>query len=201
MVQPPNAGLIRDRIIKQLDRIGIPLTWNERTNTKLFKLLGESLEIQDYHLAVRILLCKSLLKLEFESIAAVNIRIAMQCLDVAPKPTEVEKDLLQRVAEQTAVIRHAREGITSWDEFRHVFATEYAHFQKRLRHLEPSLSPVEIRVSMLLAKDYSTSAITRMLAMSDKTLFNHRGVIRKKLRLSREHNLQTMLSSLLWEAD
>ncbi len=60
----------------------------------------------------------------------------------------------------------------------------------------PALSPSEVRVGSLLARNRSTKEIADMLSLSVHTVETHRRKIRKKLALTRDENLTSYLMGL-----
>jgi DNA-binding CsgD family transcriptional regulator len=189
----------RKQIASRLDEIGLPEDRQLTEIAELGDLFNKSVAVGEYDLSIRALLLKALSSLDPNSEEANLVRlanfIAVTCL---PAPDVIQSDLLEQIAKKTAILRHVQAGIRSWQDFLHAYEEEFAGFSTHMIQRSPEFTSVELKIAALVAKDYSSGDICRILAISEKTLYNHRADIRRKLRLERGQVLQRVLASMLW---
>ena len=85
----------------------------------------------------------------------------------------------------------------NWDEFEIEFTAAHPHFKQRLIQEYPALTPMEVKICILLRVEMTSNAIANLLALALKTVENHRQNIRKKLNLHGKESLQSLWN--LWE--
>ena len=67
---------------------------------------------------------------------------------------------------------------------------------RQIAHVYPHLSPCELRVAALVRGMLSSTEIGDVLGINERTVENHRMMIRRKIGLRREENLLTHLTGL-----
>lgn len=68
---------------------------------------------------------------------------------------------------------------------------------QRLASRFPQLTPLELRICVFCKYEYTSMKIASELGISDKTVDNHRSLIRKKLGLDRDTRLDSFLIGLI----
>ncbi|GGE45186.1 tetratricopeptide repeat protein [Psychroflexus planctonicus] len=81
-------------------------------------------------------------------------------------------------------------------DFETKFQTSYYDFYKRLKSMGPDLSPNELILCALIKINYSSKDIALLTNRSLRTIENSRSLIRKKLQLSPNENLQNFIMSI-----
>ena len=81
-------------------------------------------------------------------------------------------------------------------EFEIIFAKVYPDFTKSLVNKADDLTPMEIKICMLIKMSFSNPQIMDHLKISNNTLANTRSSIRKKFRLSRKESLANSILSI-----
>lgn len=81
-------------------------------------------------------------------------------------------------------------------DFETKFQTSYSDFYKRLKSMGPDLSPNELILCALIKINYSSKDIALLTNRSLRTIENSRSLIRKKLQLSPNENLQNFIISI-----
>lgn len=83
-----------------------------------------------------------------------------------------------------------------WNSFSEVFDQVHPSFVKNLTQQFPNLTKMEVRICILLRTGMSTDDMAQLLFLSDRSIESHRLHLRKKLKLTRNDNLYTILSTL-----
>jgi DNA-binding CsgD family transcriptional regulator len=81
-------------------------------------------------------------------------------------------------------------------EFEIIFAKVYPDFTKSLVNKADDLTPMEIKICMLIKMSFSNPQIMDHLKISNNTLANSRSSIRKKFGLSRPTSLTNSILSI-----
>ena len=81
-------------------------------------------------------------------------------------------------------------------EFEIVFAKVYPDFTKTLVNKVDDLTPMEIKICMLIKMSFSNPQIMDHLKISNNTLANFRSSIRKKFELNRSQSLTNSIICL-----
>ena len=81
-------------------------------------------------------------------------------------------------------------------EFEIIFAKVYPDFTKSLVNKADDLTPMEIKICMLIKMSFSNPQIMDHLKISNNTLANSRSSIRKKFGLSRSTSLTNSILSI-----
>ena len=84
----------------------------------------------------------------------------------------------------------------SWVTFQHQFNHIHSSFTKTLTDTFPSLTPMELKICLLLKIQLNTKEIASILIISGRTVEDHRNRLRKKFRLSKLDNLSTFILGL-----
>ncbi|MBS1623445.1 MAG: response regulator transcription factor [Bacteroidetes bacterium] len=82
------------------------------------------------------------------------------------------------------------------DRFREKFDEAHRGFIVRLHRAHPTLSPTECRICALLRSGFNTKDIASLLSSSPRNIENHRVTIRRKMHLTREDNLNLVLTAI-----
>lgn len=82
------------------------------------------------------------------------------------------------------------------EQFRTKFDETYRLFIASLHQLYPALSVTECRICALLRSGFNTKEIANLLSTAPRNVENHRLSIRKKMNLSREDNLNLILTEI-----
>ena len=80
--------------------------------------------------------------------------------------------------------------------FREKFDEAHRGFIAKLHLAYPDLSPTECRICALLRSGFNTKEISNLLSTSSRNIENHRVRIRAKLNLTREDNLNLILTEI-----
>jgi len=80
--------------------------------------------------------------------------------------------------------------------FEHQFEYVYRDFSRRILALYPSLTPMEMKICIFLAMNFSSKDIASLLCLSVRTVNCHRYNIRKKVGMPSAAGLPAYLSSL-----
>lgn len=83
-----------------------------------------------------------------------------------------------------------------WDNFESCFTRQHIGFIERLNQQYPSLSPIEVKIIMLLRVGLSNKEIADTLHIADNTVRTYRTRIRRKFQLAEKEDLNTFISSL-----
>ncbi len=81
-------------------------------------------------------------------------------------------------------------------KFEAQFATVHPEFRAKLETKYPDLTPQEVKICLLIHVKLQTAAIARLTCLSERTVEDHRGNIRKKMKLDRTDDLGEALSKL-----
>jgi len=81
-------------------------------------------------------------------------------------------------------------------DFEAKFQTTYSDFYKRLKSIGPDLSPNELILCALIKLNYTSKDIALLTNRSLRTIENSRSLIRKKLQLHANENLQNFIISI-----
>lgn len=84
----------------------------------------------------------------------------------------------------------------SWLQLMVLFEDQRPNFMKKLLKKAPELTPLDQKICAFLVMDLGTRTIAQMLNITEASLLNRRSVIRKKMGLGRDENLQTFLGKL-----
>ncbi len=82
----------------------------------------------------------------------------------------------------------------TWATFERQFSHTYPEFFSRLSQRYPALSPTELKVCALLKVGHSTKDMAQLLFISRHTVSEHRGNIRKKMKLGATDNLSSAVA-------
>lgn len=85
---------------------------------------------------------------------------------------------------------------SSWKEFEMRFENVYSGFYKKIKDINPDISPNELKICALLRLNLSTKDVAALTSRSPRTIDSVRFSIRKKLNLDSNENLNTFLSNL-----
>ncbi len=85
---------------------------------------------------------------------------------------------------------------TSWESFNQQFTQLHSNFVQSLSERYPKLTPMELKICSLLKIQLSTKEIAAALVLSPRTVEDHRNRLRRKFKLSKDHNLATFLSAI-----
>lgn len=81
-------------------------------------------------------------------------------------------------------------------DFEVKFQTTYTDFYNKLKEIAPSLSASELILCALIKLNYSSKDIALLSNRSLRTIENSRSIVRKKIQLDSNENLQTFLMSI-----
>jgi tetratricopeptide (TPR) repeat protein/DNA-binding CsgD family transcriptional regulator len=80
-----------------------------------------------------------------------------------------------------------------WEKFDEDFRGVHPNFESNLHERYPELTPMEMKICMLLKLQMTSADIATMLCLSERNIENHRYRIRQKMELTREQNLHQVL--------
>lgn len=83
-----------------------------------------------------------------------------------------------------------------WDNFESSFTRQHAGFLERLNQQYPSLSPIEVKIAMLLRMGLTNKEIADTLHIADNTVRTYRTRMRRKFQLTDKEDLNTFIASL-----
>ena len=83
-----------------------------------------------------------------------------------------------------------------WEKFEAQFKTAHPEFSLALNEQFPDLTKMERRICILLRMNLTSSEISQLASLSERTIENHRFTIRKKLKLKKEQDLAQVLLKL-----
>jgi DNA-binding CsgD family transcriptional regulator len=101
----------------------------------------------------------------------------------------VARDLLES-------IRRIDNTDDDWDELVQKFLLVHRVFAERLTSIAPGITPMELKVCVLLRLAMTAKQIAEVLGIEPTTVFNHQQSIRGKLQLINRENLKTYLLRL-----
>jgi len=84
----------------------------------------------------------------------------------------------------------------SWESFFESFSKKYPEFYTTLERDFPELTSMEIKVCILIRGGLQSTDISQVLAISVRTIENHRFNLRKKLKIKERANLVKFLEKL-----
>lgn len=111
------------------------------------------------------------------------------------KKSKPKADTIFKTISKTIDVASAQEE-SDRTRFKEKFNEAHRAFIARLHQAYPALSPAECRVAALLRSGFNTKDISRLLNTSIRSIENHRLSIRKKMTLTREDNLNLMLTTI-----
>lgn len=183
-----------EEVKKQVDRYGwerkIAEMEKEKAITQITvesekKLLAQKIEHQtkEVESTIRELVGKNRLLSE--------IRTNVQRLERYTKGEGIDilEKLSERLDRNITSLEEKSEIETQWREI-------HAEFTENLHHQHSDLTTMELKICVLLRMKLTTSNICSVLFLSKRTVESHRLSIRKKLRLSKQDDLNVVLSKL-----
>lgn len=81
----------------------------------------------------------------------------------------------------------------TWESYLEVFSQVHPDFQKKLNNLHPTLTPLEVKICVLIRAGLKAEEIGAILSLSERTIENNRFRIRKKLDLKEKDKLDRVL--------
>lgn len=84
----------------------------------------------------------------------------------------------------------------SWVAFQRQFTRIHSSFTRTLTDTFPNLTPMELKICLLLKIQLNTKEIASILIISNRTVEDHRNRMRKKFGLSKNENLSTFILGL-----
>lgn len=111
------------------------------------------------------------------------------------KRTRQKSDVVYRTITRTIDQALVKEEVEK-NRFREKFDEAHRGFIARLHQEYPALSPTECRVCALLRSGFNTKDISALLSSSARNVENHRVSIRRKMGLTREDNLNLVLTTI-----
>lgn len=153
----------------------------EKENEKeLYRLRSEKLQLE---------LVNKSTHLASESEAVTRIRTEiLQILSQPEDATTVLRSIKKKMRELPT-------SNVNWDEYDEHFNDAHPDFQKKLLEQYPILSQTELKICTLLKVGLTSREIANMLALSIRSVENHRFRIRKKLDIS-DQNIAQMLNAV-----
>jgi tetratricopeptide (TPR) repeat protein/DNA-binding CsgD family transcriptional regulator len=95
------------------------------------------------------------------------------------------------------LVNAAEKGVTSfWQQFEEKLRTIQGDLADKVLKFAPDLTPVELRILLLLKTGVSNKEISQILFIGERTIEYHRTSLRKKLNIDRSDNLVSFLNSL-----
>lgn len=110
-----------------------------------------------------------------------------------PESLDILKDIRRR-------LRGLPAASFNWDDYLRLFDEIHPNALAALKRTYPELSPTESRVCSLLLAKLSTVDIAKLLAVSERTIENHRYRLRKKLGIPAESDLAEFLEGVVRSA-
>lgn len=83
-----------------------------------------------------------------------------------------------------------------WDNFEHSFSRQHNGFIEQLLQKHPSLSPIEVKICMLIRVGLTNREISDTLHLADNTVRTYRTRMRKKLYLTENDDLNKYISAI-----
>lgn len=113
--------------------------------------------------------------------------------------SEMPKNVRSRLLQGISRMEEQQEQ-DAWGEFEEGFSRQYAGFLEHLAQHYPSLSPIEVKICMLIRVGLSNREVADTLHLADNTVRTYRTRIRKKLALDGgNEDLNLFLSSIVVE--
>jgi DNA-binding CsgD family transcriptional regulator len=138
-----------------------------------------------------------------------STQLSSQALHLA-KQTEILsrfrnelREIVRRTNDAVQAIRDVKEKLRElpcatidWEKLEADFRAVHPEFLNRLTERFPDLTPMEVKICMLLRLQMTSPDIATMLCLSERNIENHRYRIRQKLGLGRQQNLHRSLEHL-----
>ena len=83
-----------------------------------------------------------------------------------------------------------------WENFEQSFSRQYNGFIEQLLQKYPSLSPIEVKICMLIRVGLTNREISDTLHLADNTVRTYRTRMRKKLNLTENDDLNKYISAI-----
>ena len=83
-----------------------------------------------------------------------------------------------------------------WENFEQSFSRQYNGFIEQLLQKYPSLSPIEVKICMLIRVGLTNREIADTLHLADNTVRTYRTRMRKKLNLTENDDLNEYISAI-----
>lgn len=115
--------------------------------------------------------------------AATREQLASVSQQIKSIASEMPKNIRARLIQSIDPLEE-NEGKWSWDDFEQGFVRNYEGFVNRLSEMYPSLSPLEVKICMLIKVELSNKEIALTLHLADNTIRTYRARIRKKMQLT-----------------
>jgi len=117
--------------------------------------------------------------------------ISKKLIQLKPDAKKDNKELIQQI------INEIRQNSSTkiWDEFEVRFKEVHTDFYNKLSNLHLDLTPNEVKLSAFLRLNMSTKEISAITHQSIKSINMARFRLRKKLKIDRDENLISYLSS------
>lgn len=96
--------------------------------------------------------------------------------------SEMPKNIRSRLIQSISQLQENRDK-WNWDDFQCSFSVRYPGFVEKIKHDHPSLTPLEIKICMLIKTDLSNKEIAATLHLAYNTVRTYRTHIRKKMHL------------------
>lgn len=189
-----SLNVIIEAILDKLIVIGTSDLRSELSKNILGECLDLSLSLNDDKLLALILILMSYQahQLGEEERSNISIRMAVSSLHKLRLLAQPADQSPNRLAPRST----GKTIFSDWESFSDHFELRWPTFGNLLHKASPTLSRSEKRICMLISCEFKNAYIGKMLSISPKTVENHRGRIRQKLRLSRKENLQSALIGL-----
>ncbi|MCW3126740.1 MAG: hypothetical protein JWO03_2398 [Bacteroidetes bacterium] len=111
------------------------------------------------------------------------------------KRAKHKSDVVFKTITKTIDLAFVKEEVEK-DRFREKFDEAHRGFIARLHQTYSALSPTECRVCALLRSGFNTKDIASLLSTSPRNVENHRVSIRRKMGLTRDENLNLVLTTI-----
>jgi DNA-binding CsgD family transcriptional regulator len=95
--------------------------------------------------------------------------------------------------------RKLKRGLNSerdWELFRHYFESVNKDFFEKLKKINSTLTPAELKLSALTKLRFNIKETAALLNISEGSIKSSRYILRKKLGLNREDNIYNFLNKL-----
>lgn len=115
--------------------------------------------------------------------AATREQLASVSQQIKSIASEMPKNIRARLIQSIDPLEE-NEGKWLWSDFEQEFVHSYEGFVSHLSETYPSLSPIEVKICMLIKVGLSNKEIALTLHLADNTIRTYRARIRKKMRLT-----------------
>ena len=115
--------------------------------------------------------------------AATREQLASVSQQIKSIASEMPKNIRARLIQSIDPLE-VNEGKWLWSDFEQEFVHSYEGFVSHLSETYPSLSPIEVKICMLIKVGLSNKEIALTLHLADNTIRTYRARIRKKMRLT-----------------